>query len=65
MPKKVKPVSLKGIVKAIDDVTKQLTAAKKLVDPEDKPLLDAKIKKLKEIKGEVVGACRHLSAIPL
>jgi len=65
MPKKVKPVTLKGIVKAIDDVNKQLTAAKKLVDAGDKPLLDAKIKKLKEIKAEVVGQCRHLSAIPI
>jgi hypothetical protein len=62
--KKTKQVSLKGVVKAIDDVNKKLKAAKKSVDPEDRPLLDAKIKELTEIKECVLKACRHLSAIP-
>ena len=56
MPKKVKPITLKGIVKAIDEVTKELAAAKKAV-PTAKPELDAKIQALNEIKASVISQC--------
>lgn len=57
MPKTVK-VSLKRIVREIDDATKKLSAAsKKVVDVQERKELSVKIKKLDEARKQVVRSC--------
>jgi len=72
MPKKktkIKKVSLSPIVKAIDTATKQLKAAKKQADVQDKALIDGKIQALENIKVEVAKNCNAkkptLAAYPI
>jgi len=63
MPKKVK-ISLSGIVKQIDQATKNLNAAKgKAVTASEKKEVTAKIKKLNGIKKHVKGICHGLNVI--
>jgi hypothetical protein len=57
MPKKAKPISLRGIVESIDKVTKELKAAKKLVNAQDKQAIDAEIHTLDNIKASVKQQC--------
>lgn len=57
MPKTVK-VSLKRIVREIDEATKKLLAAsKKVVDVQERKELSVKIKKLDEARRQVIRGC--------
>jgi hypothetical protein len=58
--------SLSGVVKEIDQVTKALRTLKGGATPQERKLLDAKIKKLGALKTQVGIFCRHtLNANPL
>jgi hypothetical protein len=63
MTKKV-TISLRGIVKQIDQATRQLSAARtRATTGMEKQRLAVKIKKLKKIKSQVKTYCRGLNII--
>ena len=56
MPKE-KIIRLKGIVKRIEEVVKELKTAKKIADVATKQSLDVKIQNLNNIKEAVISNC--------